>query len=89
MTLDFSTLRSLTDIQAHRREMAGEVSAENARRAQMMLHPSNVTRLHGSVGAFDDSLADAQVEIVRLRQSLADDPNAPVIDLDSKRGGRA
>lgn len=84
MTIDFHLLRSLTDTQVHRREMAAAVDAENSRRAAMLQHPSQVTRLHGSVGDFEDAADANSAEIVRLREHLAD-----VIDLDSKRGGRA
>ena len=78
MTFDFSTLRDLTDVQAHRREVeTATLKADLRAKAQSSMRASSDRRLgrfpgpspQSSVDAFDERLAD-------------------VIDLDSKRGGR-
>ena len=89
MTFDFATIRDLTDVQAHRREMQ---QAESDLRAELRAkseaaHPTRVA-LRNEVAA----------ENLRRRGLFVAGPSpaervaefdARVIDLDSKRGGRA
>ncbi|KQP83776.1 hypothetical protein [Aeromicrobium sp. Leaf291] len=88
MTFDFATIRDLTDVQAHRREMQqaeSDLRAELAAKSEAA-HPSRVA-LRNEVAA--ENLRRLHILAGPSPAERVAEFDARVIDLDSKRGERA